>query len=340
MANVLKKLFYILLVVIVFLLGLFLNRVLETTDEQTSLPIQRVIPRPLEKYTIENLSKTEFAKGQFEVGSELAKTGEYVSYLFLFRFNPNLDGKEMKITEGQINLPERLSNKNKFPLIIMLRGYVDQSLYRVGDGTRKAAEVFAKNGFITVAPDFLGYGGSDKEAENIFETRFQTYVTILSLIKSLDQIPEWDQQNVFLWGHSNGGQIVLTVLEISGVNYSSVVWAPVSKPFPYSILYYTDESEDHGKLIRKELAKFEELYDVEQYSLTNYSDRINAPLQIHQGTIDTEVPISWTNELVDTLKKDGKSVEYFTYPGADHNLRPSWDVVVARDLEYFNENLK
>ncbi|OGM28960.1 hypothetical protein A2962_00825 [Candidatus Woesebacteria bacterium RIFCSPLOWO2_01_FULL_39_61] len=336
----LRKLFYLILLAIVFFLGLFMNRVLEATDKQTSLPIPKVIPRPLEKYTIENLSKTDIKVGQFEMDLKLSDIEDYSPHIFRFRFNPNLDGKDMKVSEGQINLPAGLSNKNKAPLIIMLRGYIDQSLYRVGDGTRKAAEVFAKNGFITVAPDFLGYGGSDKEAENIFETRFQTYVTVLSLIKSLDQIPEWDGKNVFLWGHSNGGQIALTVLEISGVNYPSTLWAPVSKPFPYSILYYTDESEDHGKLIRSELAKFEELYDVELYSLTNYLDRINTPLQIHQGTSDNEVPISWTNELVDTLKKDGKPVEYFTYPAADHNLRPSWDLVVKKDLEFFKSHLK
>src|SRR6185369_15272303 len=105
---------------------------------------------------------------------------------------------------------------------------------------------------------------------------------------------------------------------------------PASKPFPYVVLYFTDESNDGGKFIRNELARFENIYDVDNYSYTNYIDSINAPIQIHQGTADDAVPIGWTNELVGKLKKTDKDVTYHTYPGADHNLRPSWDEVVEK----------
>ena len=44
------------------------------------------------------------------------------------------------------------------PVIIQFRGYVERSIYQPGAGTKKTAEVFAKNGFISLAPDFLGYG--------------------------------------------------------------------------------------------------------------------------------------------------------------------------------------
>jgi len=157
-------------------------------------------------------------------------------------------------------------------------------------------------------------------------------------VKSLDQIPQWDQKNVFIWGHSNGGQIALTTLEITGVNYPTTLWAPVSKPFPYSVLYYTDDSIDRGKLIRSELAKFEEVYDVEAYSLTNYLENIEAPLLVHQGKSDDAIPLDWTNNLVQKLEDKGKNVTYYTYPATDHNMRPSWDMVIARDLEFFKKH--
>ena len=236
----------------------------------------------------------------------------------------------------------------------MFRGYIDKTLFRTGDGTRNAASYFAENGFITIAPDFLGYGGSDKESGNIFETRFQTYITAVSLIKTLEHIKFSPQSvsgpdkitnqlinhsSLFLWGHSNGGQIALTTLEITGSDYPTTLWAPVSKPFPYSVLYYTDESEDRGKLIRSELSKFEEDYDVELYSLTNYLDRINAPIQIHQGTLDEAVPKIWSDTLVNLLKQKEKDITYYTYPGTDHNMRPSWDTVVELDLEFFKQNI-
>jgi dipeptidyl aminopeptidase/acylaminoacyl peptidase len=222
---------------------------------------------------------------------------------------------------------------------LMLRGFVDQQIYQSGMGTKRGAEYFADNGFITVAPDFLGYGESDIESENVFESRFQTYVTALNVLSSLDSIDKYDKKNLFLWGHSNGGQMALTILEITGKSIPTVLWAPVSKPFPYSILYYTDEAEDGGKFLRKKLAEFEELYNTDLYSLDKYLDRIKAPFQIHQGGADDAVQPVWTESLVKKLKAQELEVKYYYYPGSDHNLQPSWNTVVARNLDFFKTNL-
>jgi dipeptidyl aminopeptidase/acylaminoacyl peptidase len=113
----------------------------------------------------------------------------------------------------------------------------------------------------------------------------------------------------------------------------------VSKPFPYSILYYTDESDDQGKALRKALASFEANYDVFDFSIDNYYDWIGAHLQLHQGTADDAVPVEWSGELVTRLESKGKHLTYYTYPGTDHNLRPSWDTVITRDLKFFATQL-
>jgi len=243
---------------------------------------------------------------------------------------------------GIVNIPKA---ENKFPVILMVRGYVDPEEYTSGEGTQRAAEVFANNGFITIAPDFLGYGESDKEPDNVFEARFQTYTTVLTLLKSIQNISEWDGENIFLWGHSNGGQIVLTVLEITQGEYPTVLWAPVSMPFPYSILYYTNEADDLGKNLRKKLADFESAYDVNLYSFTNYLDRIKAPIELEQGTSDEAVPVAWSNALSKKLKdlftqtENKIDITYFIYPGADHNLMPSWNIVVGRNIAFFDKHL-
>lgn len=346
-------LLYLVIASFIFSLGFFFREIY--VKYVKGIPIIPVIDevkvKPLEKYAIDRLSQTDIQSGIFEIKDTLKETDDFNSYLFSFEFDPNLDGKTNKNVTGQINLPKI---GDSFPLIIMFRGYIDKTLFRTGDGTRNAASYFAENGFITIAPDFLGYGGSDKESGNIFETRFQTYITAVSLIKTLEHIKFSPQSvsgpdkvtnqlinhsSLFLWGHSNGGQIALTTLEITGSDYPTTLWAPVSKPFPYSVLYYTDESEDRGKLIRSELSKFEEDYDVELYSLTNYLDRINAPIQIHQGALDEAVPKIWSDTLVNLLKQKEKDVIYYTYPGTDHNMRPSWDTVVELDLEFFKQNI-
>ncbi|MCH7641265.1 alpha/beta fold hydrolase [Patescibacteria group bacterium] len=333
-----KKLSLVLVISIFsFLAGWWLNSFFKQFNTLSTFSITPVTSRPLDKYTIERLSKTEISPGKLQIEETIEEENEFTSYLFSFKFNPTLDGKEIRKTTGQINVP---GGEGPFPVVVMFRGYIDQERYITGDGTRRAAGVYAENGFITVAPDFLGYGDSDDQAENIFEARFQTYVTVLSLVKSIEQVQDWDEENVFLWGHSNGGQIALTYLEITGSNYPTTLWAPVSKPFPYSVLYYTDAAEDRGKLIRRKLAAFEENYDPDLYSIDLYLDGINTPLQLHQGTADESVPRSWSDKLSENLLNLGLDLNYFIYPGTNHNMVPSWNTVVSRDLEFFKVNLK
>lgn len=278
---------------------------------------------------------------------------KFTSYEFSMQFSPDL-GSNLKTTSGLINIPKGLpaggQGSGPYPLVVMFRGYIDQKMYTTGAGTQHAGEVFANNGFITMAPDFLGYGDSDSEAGDIFESRFQTYVTAATLLKSLGALKtgslkvgsediKVDTKNIFIWGHSNGGQVALTTLEITGINYPTVLWAPVSKPFPFSILFYTDESDDHGKFIRQKLANFETDYDAEKFSLTNYFDKIKAPVQIHQGTADDAVPVAWSVLLNKELKTASVSAELIKHPSASHDMVPGWDEAVTESLQFFQKNL-
>lgn len=329
-----KTIYYLLVAVIFSLIGWFAN-VAYHLPKSSKNPISQVKPRPLEKYSIENLQKADFKPGKIEMGEVIKEEKDYTSYKFSFSFSPDLSSN-LKKTSGLINIPK---GTGPFPLIVMFRGYVDPENYFIGEGTQHAAEVFAQNGFITVAPDFLGYGESDSEAANVFESRFQTYVTAITILKSVNSLSLWDGTNEFVWGHSNGGQIALTALEVTQVRLPTVLWAPVSKPFPYSILYYTDESSDRGKFLRRELAKFEEDYDVESYSLVNYLGNIISPLEIHQGTNDDAVPVPWSNELVKKLEDLKADVTYIKHAGADHNMNPAWQTAVTQSLNFFQANL-
>lgn len=299
-------------------------------------PIGKLIEKPLDKYTIDRLSQRVFTGSQIVLDEPVATTSAYTVYQFHFL-------SENKRVTGLAHVSAVASAENKKPVIVQFRGYVDREKYSPGEGTRKSAEVFARNGFISLAPDFLGYGGSASPSANVFEERFETYVTALNLLASIKTLPMADSSRIGIWGHSNGGQIALTVAEISQKPYPTSLWAPVSKPFPYSILYYTDDAKDHGKMLRRELAKFENDYDAEQYSLTNYLDRIAGPIQIHQGTADDAVPQKWSDELIKQLKiEDSKlKIDYYVYPGADHNMLPgAWNTVVSRDIEFFQKHLK
>ena len=306
----------------------------KSLNNDTSLPTWNK-PKPLEKYAIDNLSKTTVVPSKIVLEKQIQETDKYTSNLFSFNFDPTLENKNSKKVTGLLNTP--VNNETSHPLIILFRGYVDQSIYQTGTGTKRVGEYFAENGYITVAPDFLGFGGSDPESSNIFESRFQTYTTAITLLKSInkDNFPSWDGKNIFIWAHSNGGQIALTTLETTGVSYPTVLWAPVTESFPYSILFYTNESDDNGKFIRKQLSIFEDNYDVEKYSLTNYLDKINAPIEYHLGTNDDAISTEWRDRFVKKMKSLNKDFKNYNHPGADHNMNPLWGEVIQKTLEFF-----
>ncbi len=304
-----------------------------------------VVPTPLLAYSFENLKKIKFSGSPITLGAVVSENADSFSQVFYFSVPKQPNSKVMEKVSGLMNIPKKAG---QHPVIVMFRGYIPDSTYFPGAGTQPSAAVFAKNGFITLAPDFLGYGESASPSADPFENRFQTYTTALSLLASLPNLNSGletvyagtvsaDLNKVGIWGHSNGGHIALSALEISGVTYPTVLWAPVSTSFPYSILYYTDESDDQGKALRKTLSGFETIYNTDLFSLTNYFNWIKAPLQINQGTADEEVPVWWSDALVKTLKNDDISTQYITYPGAAHNLLPSgWSDAVLNGIDFYN----
>jgi dipeptidyl aminopeptidase/acylaminoacyl peptidase len=329
------SIYYFLIAIIFILIGWFANTAYHLPRSSKN-PIAEARPTPLAKYTIENLSKADIKPSEIVIGKVLKDDPKFTSYEFTMKFSPDLSGN-LKTTSGLIDTPK---GTETFPVVVMFRGYVDPKDYFIGDGTQHAAEIFAANGFITVAPDFLGYGDSDKETQDIFEARFQTYTTAMEILKSVSSINKWDGKNIFIWGHSNGGQIALTTLEATGAAYPTVLWAPVSKPFPFSILYYTDDASDSGKFLRRQTADFENNYDSDLYSLTKYLPNIKAPLQINQGTADESVPVAWTDLLTKNLKEASVDVTYIKYPGGDHNLTPGWNQAVANALIFYQKHLQ
>ncbi len=291
-------------------------------------------PRPLLAYTYENLQKRKYQGSKVALGKTLADEQKFMSRIFYF----TVEGKKVS---GLINIPK---TEGPHPVIVMIRGFVDPSVYVTGEGTQHAGQVFAENGFVTVSPDFLGYGESDLPVADGLQDRFMTYVTVLELIASLKNIPNvnLDFAKIGIWGHSNGGQIALSVLEISQGSYPTVLWAPVSKPFPESVLYYARELDKKDAAALKNLiAGFESLYNPQKYSLTSYAGWIRAPIQLHQGEKDEEVPKEWSDGLYEKLKSLNLAVEYYTYSAQDHNFdnKADWDTATQRSLEFYRRSM-
>ncbi|KKR87044.1 MAG: hypothetical protein A3B44_00760 [Candidatus Levybacteria bacterium RIFCSPLOWO2_01_FULL_38_21] len=331
----------VLIIVVVVIVGYFGWEFQQEKSFKLPLSTAQTKEKPLDKYTFDALAKTKFEPSEIELGDVIEDNASFRSRLFFFEDS----GKKVS---GQINIP---AGQGSFPVIVMFRGYVDREVYTTGVGTQRAGEVFARNGFVTLAPDFLGYGQSDSSSSDVMEERFQTYTAAIILLRSVENLNKtFDKEGIEgradidklgIWGHSNGGQIAISTLEITGENIPTVLWAPVSKPFPYSVLYYTDEFDDRGKFLRREIAKFEKDYDVDNYSIEKFFGRINAPIQIYQGTLDESVPQSWSDEFVASMKELNKDMDYVVFPGADHNLLPNgWNSAVAGGMEFYRKHFE
>lgn len=342
MKKVLAVLLIILFIIVVLQsLYIFQNQWFERNIIE-DLPI----PRPLLSYSFESLKKTEFPSLQIKFGKIVSENTDSNSLMFYFYLPKAPGSKEMLKVSGLANIPKQEGN---YPVIVMFRGFIPEDSFRSGSGTQPSANVLARNGFITLAPDFLGFGESDPSAES-FEGRFQTYTTALTLLSSLSTLNvgldkvysgtiSADLERTGVWGHSNGGHIALSTLAISGKSYPTVLWNPVSKSFPYSILFYTDEYDDQGKDLRKALSNFEDLYDTRVFSPEKYYKWINAPILVNQGLDDQEVPYWWSDDLVKILKDNGLDVGYLTYPNSDHNMLPSgWNNAVTNTIEFYRKH--
>lgn len=351
MPNITKVPALLLFGLCAILIGFSLGQTYKSEKSILPSPIKEKI-RTLDKYTYANLAGHSWQPTEIKIEGPLDSKPSSIKPPYKFNsyaFSTLVNGKRVT---GQINLP----TTNGYSVILMFRGWAPLENYQSGTGTKNSAAVFAQNGFITVAPDFFGYGGSDPRSSDEIEARFESYVIALQLLYNLSHTSELSfgtthypliTNHLSLWGHSNGGHLAIATLEMannspsfSGLILPTVLWAPVSKPFPYSILAYQDEAEDFGKLQRKYLSKFEADYDSNLYSVSNYLDWIQSPIQLHQGTADEEVPYWWSRDFANDLKSRKKDITLFLYPGANHNITPGWDTAISRSLAFYKFHLK
>lgn len=333
-------------------------------------------PTPLNKYSLVNLPAYPFATSKIEVGPVATVEEAYREYPFTYTSL----GKTMS---GLLTAPSDLSSvTGDTPVIVMVRGWAPAESYFAGMGTSPAARQLARAGYVTIAPDFFGYGESDADYEDTWEGRFVKPIAVIELIRSiqaggldLGEAQIAPNPALGIWAHSNGGQITLSVLEVLGEPIPTTLWAPVTAPFPYSILYFGWEEPDEGKQQRAWINYFDEQYDVFDFTVTQHVDKLAGPLQIHHGSADEAAPQVWSTAFVKLLAAENErradvtaeynrritadatsagsvqpasqppepiDYEYFQYPGADHNLRPveNWNVAVNRDIEFFNAELQ
>jgi len=292
------------------------------------------------RYDFDSL-KDKWQRGKFE-GREI-DIGEEIEAINLRRSNlgykTDFDTRVFKFWSGGKQISGMINwrpwESKKSSVVIMVRGYAEKQGYYPGFGIWRVADELAKAGFVTISIDFLGYGESDGESLDMLEARFEKVENMLDLLASIKKLGFVDTDNISFWAHSNGGQIVLSVLEITGEKYPTVLWAPMTNPFPASVL----ETIDEGSPVKAEIEKFSKKYDTRRYGFENYYEWIESPVLIIQGDNDVWCEIGWQERVVSSLIDLGKEVELLIMPGADHNMVGKWNEATTKTLDFFEKRL-
>ena len=330
------------------------------TKTPSPVPTYTLIPSPTSTieelifpYTIEGLRQHAFKGGNIHIRSKLDENDAFTTYLIDY---PS-DG--LTIT-GIMQIP---AGEGPFPVIVLNHGFFSRSVYHPGDGTDRAAAFLARHGYITLAPDYRSWGGSDI-GSSFFYSGLAT--DVINLLNAIPSIPQADPKRIGMWGHSMGGGVTMKVLTVDSRAKAAVFYSTVS----------ADEADVIGRWgigCFGDIARGEQVIGcnssdvipetlplnlqnayrfaandadtLKKVSPINYLDSIDIPIQIHYGTEDGKAingtPPQWSVKLTQALRDAGKNVELLSYEGEGHSfIGQPWFDFMERTLRFFDRNVK
>ncbi len=322
------------------------------TPLPTSTAVSTATPDPLFAYTLEGLRQREYPDGMIEIWGTMAETAEFTQYYIAY------PSDDLTIT-GMMHVP---TGAGPFPVIVLLHGYYEREQYWSGADTWQTAEIFARQGYLVVAPDYRSWGDSDVGL-SLFHTGL--VVDALNLLTVLDSVPQADTSRIGLWGHSMGGGIATKMLVVDDRVQAAVLYAPNSaddadligrwgpgclpgqseavgdKCNPGEVIPPgTDES-----LLAAYFAGAIDPATLRRVAPYYHLEAIAVPVQIHIGTADgarlTQTPPEWSAKLYEALMAADRAVEIFTYEGAGHYfVGADWSLFHDRTLAFFDAHLR
>lgn len=253
-----------------------------------------------------------------------------------------------------LTVPNGTKPSGGWPIILFNHGYIPPDVYRTTERYIAYTDAFSRNGYIVFKPDYRGNGQSEGKPEGAYYSPAYA-IDDLNALSSIKKYKDANPQKIGVWGHSMGGNITLRDLVVDPNDIkAAVIWGGVVGS--YDDLMNNWQRKVPYQPPRTELANRNNYRQqlISQYGTpadnptfwnaidpTAFIGDIQAPVQLHHGTSDEEVPLQFSQSLYDKMKAAGKVVELFTYEGADHNISdPSFSLAMKRSVDFFNQYLK
>jgi dipeptidyl aminopeptidase/acylaminoacyl peptidase len=239
-----------------------------------------------------------------------------------------------------------------WPVIVFNHGYIPPTLYQTTVRYEAYVAGFAKSGYIVFKPDYRGNGNSQGQPEGAYYSPAYA-IDDLNAIASIRQYKDVNPDKIGVWGHSMGGNITLRNLVISKDIKVAVIWGGVVGS--YSDLMYNWQNHVSYNPPANELALRNRSRQnlISKYGTptsnpdfwnsidpTYFVSDITAPVQLDVGGSDEEVPVAFSQSLREKLLNAGKTVEYYEYPGSNHNISQGFTLAMERSVAFFDKYLK
>lgn len=295
--------------------------------ERAAADAEPAAPEP-NQFSIEALRSREYDAGNVTILGEIpARDG-----LKAFDFSYESDG----LTEyGLIERPDKPAPTGGWPVLVLSHGHIPPDQYTTDGSYRLVTQYYAAGGFLVVKPDYRGHGRSEGDTSSPLRTVFYT-IDVLNLMAGLTQIPGANPDDVYLYGHSMGGEIALRILTVSNRVKGATLWAAVTQPFPENTAHYVRRrgGEEYRRYLDR-LAQVVDPADYDSISPLTYLDSIDVPILVHHGTADQSVPFEWSVPFREALDKAGVDYTFYEYPGENHNISKSFYRVMDKDMAFF-----
>ncbi len=304
------------------------------------------LQNPDNPYSIDYLKKQVYPGSDIVIEQTLTPKGNYNRYIASYR------SEGLKIY-ALLTVPIGVRPKNGWPVIIFNHGYISPNQYKTAESYATYVDFFARSGYIVFKSDYRGNGNSEGTPSGHFGPGYT--IDVLNAISSVKKYKDANPDKIGMWGHSLGGAITLSSIVISQDIRVASIWAGTVGPITEGWSNWGTRpnrphpsgTSDRGGIGGPSQNLIQQFGTPEQnpkfwasIDPLNYLQNILVPVEIQVGLNDQEVNPRASQNLYDNLKQLGKKVDYYTYPGDNHNISNNLDTAMQRSIAFFDKYLK